>query len=316
MNFVQRKFARLLCVLICYGSLISSEYSSKNNQRITFEHNGYVRSLLLHEPENHANRPGLPLLMVLHGGGGTSRGMIRLTKGRFNEIADEEGIWVVYPQGFRKHWNDQRTDPISFAHEENVDDVGFISEIIRRMIEKYTIDPNRVFVTGISNGGFMSFRLGMELSHKIKAIAPVTATIPVEGVSAVESMKGVNLMLMNGTEDPLVLYEGGFIKIFRRKRGEIVSTNETIRLWKEQLNCTGDPVETLLPDDDPADDTRVRKIVYASCEEGTNVVLYRVEGGGHTWPGGRQYLGKWLIGKTSRDINACDEIWEFLKGLN
>jgi len=241
--------------------------------------------------------------------------MIRLTRGRFNEISDDEGIWVVYPQGIKKHWNDQRTDPISFAHEENVDDVGFISEIIGGMIEKYAIDSNRVFVTGISNGGFMSLRLGMELSEKIKAIAPVTASIPVEGVSAVQSVRGISLLLMNGTDDPLVPYYGGTIKVLRRKRGESISTDETIRLWREQLQCEGDPVENLLPDTDPKDGTRVHRTSYPSCYNGTKVILYRVEGGGHTWPGGRQYFGKWLIGKTSRDINACDVIWNFFKGL-
>ncbi|MCK5419527.1 MAG: hypothetical protein KAI93_13490, partial [Desulfobacterales bacterium] len=176
------------------------------------------------------------------------------------------------------------------------------------------IDSKRIFVTGISNGGLMAFRLGCSLPDKIRAIAPVTAQIP----SAIESLcrfdSGVSLVVFNGTEDPLVPYNGGQITVFRRERGAVLSTDETIRIWRKKNRCTSEARATQLTDI-AADGTRVTKIEYTQCAAESKVVLYRIDGGGHAWPDGRQYLPVRLVGRTSRDINACDEIWEFFRSL-
>ena len=160
----------------------------------------------------------------------------------------------------------------------------------------------------------MAFRLGCSLPDKIRAIAPVTAQIP----SAIESLcrfdSGVSLVVFNGTEDPLVPYNGGQITVFRRERGAVLSTDETIRIWRKKNRCTSEARATQLTDI-AADGTRVTKIEYTQCAAESKVVLYRIDGGGHAWPDGRQYLPVGLVGRTSRDINACDEIWEFFRSL-
>ena len=281
----------------------------------TLRHAGLERRYILHQPLPAAAHTDLrPLLLVLHGGGGTNSNMLRLTEARFNELADRDRFFVVYPQGIDKSWNDGRPDKISGAHRKGIDDVGFIKALIKDLANRYPIDTERIFVTGISNGGLMSFHLGCRLPDILRAIAPVTAQIPAGIAPFCRSESAVSLAVFNGTEDPLVPYDGGQITVFRRQRGEVLSTDETIRIWRQKNHCRPKAVITQLPD--IADDgTRVTKIEYIGCLNESKVALYRIDGGGHTWPGGRQYLPVRWVGRTSRDINGCDEIWTFFKSL-
>jgi polyhydroxybutyrate depolymerase len=282
----------------------------------TFRHSGLERRYILYQPSfKTAHLSARPLLLVLHGGGGTNRGMLRLTNRRFNELADRDGFFVVYPQGIDNSWNDGRPDKISGAHRKGIDDVGFLRALIEDLIARYPIDAKRIYVTGISNGGLMSFRLGCSLPDTIRAIAPVTAQIPAAIVPDCRSESAVSLAVFNGTEDPLVPYKGGQITVLGRQRGAVLSTDETIRIWRCKNRCNPEAVISELSD--VADDgTRVTEIEYSQCKNESKVVLYRIKGGGHTWPDGRQYLPVRRIGRTTRDINGCDEIWQFFRNLD
>jgi polyhydroxybutyrate depolymerase len=241
--------------------------------------------------------------------------MLKLTGKKFNFLADERGFIAAYPEGIGGHWNDFRNDPIDYSHREKVDDTGFISALIEKLAAEYPVDAQKVFVTGIFNGGFMSFRLVCELSEKIKGIAAVSATHPIDAEGRCRPARSVNIMIINGTDDPLVPYNGGFVEILGRRRGRIMSTDDTLRFWVGADKCAGEPVIEDLPDNNANDGTRVRKISYPSCTGNARVILYSVLGGGHTWPGGIQYLPKRLIGITSRQINACDVIWDFFGSI-
>ena len=275
------------------------------------EHNGYSRYFLVHLPDNHKEDRELPLVIALHGGGGRAKAMLRLTLGRFNELADEHGFIVVYPQGLKRSWNDDRTDPISFAHENNIDDTGFMEKIIDRMIEENHADPSNVFVTGISNGGFMSLRISRELAHRIKAIAPVTASVPLEAKQVYLDAPPINIIIINGVNDPFVPFGGGYLSAFNKDRGEILSTDETVDVFLKRNGCIDSVDIEELEDIAPEDRTRVVRYDYSNCDSSKRVVMLKVECGGHTWPGGWQYLREGVVGKTSRDINACEEIWSF-----
>ena len=120
-------------------------------------------------------------------------------------------------------------------------------------------------------------------------------------------------MVVNGTDDPLFPYQGGTITHFGTERGEVISTEATVSHWLEKNGCPSHSEKQVLPDTSRRDETTVTKYIYSECESGTNVMLYRIEGGGHTWPGGRQYLRESRIGKTSHDINGCEEIWDFFE---
>ena len=301
-------------VLISGLSFLSCAHAIRPAGR-SFSHDGLQREYLFYSPSLKPAHSGKrPLLLVLHGGGGTHRAMLRLTQKRFNELADRDGFFVVYPQGIAKSWNDGRPDEISDAHRKGIDDVGFLRALIEHLTAQYLIDSARIFVTGISNGGLMSFRLGCSLPDKIRGIAPVTAQIPSAIEPLCRSESAVSLAVFNGTEDPLVPYSGGQITVLRKQRGKVLSTDETIRIWRKKNRCTSEAMTTQLPDI-VADGTRVTKIEYSRCDNESKVVLYRIEGGGHTWPDGRQYLPVRWIGRTTRDINGCDEIWEFFRSL-
>jgi polyhydroxybutyrate depolymerase len=271
---------------------------------------GLQRTYNVHVGSSYDKTRPTPLLIVLHGGGGTGQGMVKLTG--FNAVADRESLIIVYPDGFEKHWNDGRGVQWQ-AQIENVDDVGFISALIDHLSDELNIDAKRVYVTGISNGGMMSHRLGCELSQKITAIAPVASNIPVNMASIWAPSRPVSVLIINGTEDPLVPWAGGEIRLGRNTFGIVLSVSDTVKFWVGKDQCSPSPTITQLSDKDPSDGTTVRKEVYGGCENGAEVVLYAVEGGGHTWPGGLQYLPESIIGRTSRDFDASEVIWQFFK---
>jgi polyhydroxybutyrate depolymerase len=123
----------------------------------------------------------------------------------------------------------------------------------------------------------------------------------------------VSVLIVNGTDDPLVPWEGGDIHLGRTKLGEVLSVADTVKFWVGKDQCASSPVITQLRDKDPADGTKVRKESYGGCQDGAEVVLYAIEGGGHTWPGGPQYLPESIIGRTSREFDASEVIWQFFK---
>lgn len=271
---------------------------------------GLERTYSVHISSSCDQSRPTPLVIVLHGGGGTGKGMVKLTG--FNALADRENFIIVYPDGFEKHWNDGRGVQWQ-AQVENVDDVGFISALIDQLSDELNIDASRIYVTGISNGGMMSHRLGCELSQKIAAISPVASNIPVSMAPVWSPSRPMPVLIINGTDDPLERWEGGEIRLWRNTYGVVLSVADTVKFWVEKDQCSSSPVITQLPDKDPADGTKVRKEVYGGCQDGAEVVLYAIEGGGHTWPGGLQYLPEFVIGKTSREFNASEVIWQFFK---
>ncbi len=279
--------------------------------RYYLEHQGRERTFLLYEPRGMDRQNPRPVLFCLHGGGGTDRGMISLTEGGFNRIADRDTVLVVYPQGVDRGWNDGREGDHSTAARENIDDVDFFRTLIRELQKMYPVDPEQVYACGISNGGFMCGRLACELPGLFRGLALVTATLGRSFAASCRPPEGVDILLINGTDDPLVPWEGGQVKVLGQERGEVLSTAEMIGLWVRNDACDTVPRLEELPDKDPDDGTRVIRHSYFPAREGARVALLEVRGGGHTWPGGRQYLGERLVGKTSRDISACEEIWRF-----
>jgi len=246
------------------------------------------------------------LLLVFHGGGATGRGIPKLT--HFNEIADRERFIVVYPDGFRRHWRDGRA--MIPDEEEGVDDVGFVSALVHKMISNYKIPMHRVYAAGISNGGFFSQRLAVEIPEQIRGIATVAATMPVS-LSSVQSLKKpIPIMLIQGTDDPLVPYEGG--NVGAGVKGPMLSARNSAAKWAQLNGCSSHPEITRLPNRID-DTTRIRMEKYGSCKENAEVIMFIVEGGGHTWPGGWQYFPERIIGKTTANMDASEEIMTFFK---
>jgi len=304
-------FIKVLAVI----NLISFPALAGSDQRASIIHNNLKRTYNIYIPSFFDKSEQLPLVIALHGRGANGVSMILLTRKGFNKLADKDGFIMVYPDGIELNWNDGRMDEEANdrAHRENIDDVGFISALIDSMIKDYNINPRRVYITGISNGAIMSYRLACELSHKITAIAPVDGNIPYLLFPQCSPSRPVSVLAINNLNDPLVPFEGGEIYgQFRRiKLGKVLSVKESIEFWVRQNMCSFTPVVDEEPDRDPRDGTRVTREQYINDNDGTEVILYAIDGGGHTWPGGFQYLPAWIIGKTCKDFDANEVIWAF-----
>src|SRR5215831_7972901 len=144
------------------------------------------------------------LILVLHGGGGSGSAMEAMTQGQFNRIADKYGVIVVYPDGQGRSWNDGRSDLQAKAARADIDDVAFLRKVVKDVGEKNSIDPKRIYATGISNGGLMSFRLACDASDWIAAVAPVAANLSAELAAECRPMRVMPVAIFNGTDDPIM----------------------------------------------------------------------------------------------------------------
>lgn len=305
----------LIAAVLCVSpALRPSDGAPLPRQRTvdeTLTHQERQRTYRLILPKGFDETKPAPLVLALHGGGGVATSFDRSTNGQFAREADRRGWVVAFPQGVAKGWNDGR--PLQSrrdAQRKGVDDVAFLSALIDHLHKTRGIDRSRVYATGISNGGFMSFRLGLELSDKVAAIAPVTANFA-EVHDGKRPRLPVGLLVINGTKDPLVPYAGGQIKVLGKPRGAIYSTDETMRRWAAFNGCAKSPTKTPMRNKVKLDGARPWRHTWATCATKAEVQLIRVQGGGHTWPGGTQYLPKIVIGTTCRDFDAVPEIFTF-----
>jgi polyhydroxybutyrate depolymerase len=267
-----------------------------------------VRTYAAHVPATDDASDARPLVIVFHGGRGTGDGIRRVTG--FDGIADANGFVVAYPDGFSNSWNDGRgsTD----AANAGVDDVAFVTALIDDLATRTPIDERRVYVTGLSNGGMMSMRLACELSSRIAAAAPVGANMPAGLTAACAPTRAVPVMLVHGDADPLLPRAGGLAPF--DDGGVLLSTVESMAFWNDVGGCPQEPSSTDTVDivDDGTTIVRER---WTGCRDVAENRFYDVVGGGHTWPGGLQYLPEARIGRTSADLDAGQEMWDFFESL-
>jgi polyhydroxybutyrate depolymerase len=277
----------------------------------TLQHDGVERTYHVYLPSNFEDATPTPMVFALHGGGGTGGNFESVVSDEtLTEAAESRGMILIMPDGIDKRWNDGRTE--HFGNDKMYDDLGFISALIDKMIQDYGVDPERVYSTGISNGGLMSVRLALDLSDKIAAVVPVTAQIS-KAVESIIPEFPTSIMIINGTDDPLVPYEGGCIEITVSNgcRGEVLSTQESIDKFIGYNQCSNTATTEPIIDDVSNDGTSVEITSYDNCEQGTEVILVKIIGGGHTWPSGTQYLPVGIVGRVSKEINASELILDF-----
>lgn len=262
------------------------------------------RSYRLHIPEQYDPAVQTPVVVAFHGSAMNGKMMANFSG--LSAKADQEGFIVVYPNGTgpRDPFLVFNAGEERFPSIERPNDVKFVAALLDDLATRVKVDAKRVYATGMSNGGMLCYKLAAELPGRFAAIAPVAGTMAIEMPA---HPRPIPIIHFHGTADAIVTYEGpndSTAETFKFK-----AVDETVRAWAAVDGCPARPQVFDMPDRS-ADDTSVRRYTYGPGKDGTEVVLYRIEGGGHTWPGSNTFF-KGILGKSTHDIDANELIWEF-----
>lgn len=248
------------------------------------------RRVRVHVPASYDPARGTAVVINLHGYAGDGQEQARISK--MNARADAAGFVAVYPDGHHlpRGWNGGVC--CGSAASSGTDDTAWISGVIDALGDELCVDPDRVYATGLSNGGFMAHRLGCELADRIAAIGAVAGVV---GISTCNPSRPVPVFHVHGTSDGVIPYGGGGVN-----GNEAVAT--TIERWRTRNGCTGAGTTTYGQGDATC-------VTYDGCTAGADVTLCTIDGGGHQWPGGES-IGV-FSGKLSDDLDATGAMWEF-----
>lgn len=299
-----RKLFLALCSQVAAlnaGAALAAGASTEH--RITLMHEQRQRSALVYVPSNYDASVPAPLLLVFHGGGGNADGAQRMAQ--LTPLADKHRFIVVYPNGsgvLRDRlltWNTWNC--CGYALTQQVDDVGFVRDLIALLKGRYPIDSSRIFATGISNGGMMAHKLGCELSEQIAAIAPIAGALNTDACAPGEP---VSVVIFHGTDDQYVLFQGG--KNTKRFPGADPRVDKSVAhafsTWSTLNKCSLS---------NPSQQGSVRRTVCSNGTRGAEVVLFAIEGQGHSWPGGRPGLRNGNVDPPSQEISASEVMIDF-----
>lgn len=265
----------------------------------TIEVGGVRRSYLLHRPSAPPPGQALPLVLVFHAAGGRGGGIARHTG--FGALAEREGFVVVFPDAVAGRWNDGR-------RVEGPDDVAFVRALVDSLERELVLDSSRYYAAGISNGAMFAHRLACDLPGVLAAIAPVAGALPVAVSRRCLAPAPISVVAFQGTADRSVPYDGGATS--SRAGAEVLSAEGSVAFWAQAGGCDGGPADTVTVDR-VSDGTRLRRRMYTACPRDREMVLYTIEGGGHTWPGGPPVSPR--VGRVTREIDATRAIWEFFR---
>ncbi|MCE9548731.1 MAG: dienelactone hydrolase family protein, partial [Planctomycetia bacterium] len=269
---------------------------------------GMERSYLVHAPPGYDGKQPTPVVLAFHGGGSNPEQMARFSG--LSDKADTAGFLAVYPAGTGRlpaALTFNGGNCCGFAQRQQIDDVAFVAAVLDDLATAAKVDPKRVYATGMSNGGILCYRLASELAPRLAAIAPVSGTM---GTETCTPSQPVPVLHFHGADDELVPLAGG-----RGKRSltqtNFYSVEHSIQAWVAVNGCNKKPVEEKLPDRSPGDGTHVTRTTYGGGRDGSEVVLYTIAGGGHTWPGRNPKLA--FLGRSTTQISANDLMWEFFQ---
>ncbi len=258
---IQRTIIALSAVLLCAAALAIGQAQRRTVGTApgSIEVDGLERTYLLHLPPGYGRSRKTPLVLVLHGAIQSPASIERMSG--MSALSDQEKFLVAYPSGTGRlsnvpTWNAGTCCGYALAHQ--VDDVAFLRALIDKLERDYPVDPQRVYVTGISNGAMMSYRLACELANKIAAIAPVEGALNVD----CRPTHPVSAIIFHGTADRLVPFD---------------AAPDAAAFWVKQDGCASDPARDQTPE--------VHTAIYSGCRNGAGVALYAIQGGRHIWPG-------------------------------
>jgi len=293
--------------------------AAANLQTVTLMVDGIERRALVHLPADYDGKVARPLVLMFHGNGGTAESVVKETG--WVAKSDASSFIVVFPEATRPDmtqpprfgrnnpaWNDGSGR--FHAGDNNIADVAFIAELLDHLEAKFVVDKRRVFATGFSNGASMTFRVGLELSDRIAAIAPVSGAL---WIAEPKIARPVSLLYITGTADPLNPMQGGAPRMASGSRFNGVPekakppVREIVQAWVKLLGCKEEAkafASTI---------EGVTTVVHTGGRDGTEVIFTTIEGHGHIWPGGKSPLPAFILGKATSRLNANDAIWDFFQ---
>lgn len=280
-------------LLILLSGLLLNGLWAQQTISDTIVHDNLDRSYILYVPASYT--PGVAAPLVLNFHGYTSNDMQQMIYGDFRPIADTAGFLLVHPMGTldtqgNTYWNS--------GWGGTVDDIGFTAALIDSISAQYSVNANRIYSTGMSNGGFMSYTLACELSDRIAAIASVTGTMNANQSVSCNPQHPMPVMEIHGTNDNVVPYNG--------IPNVMESIDNVLEYWVNFNSCDTTPIESVVPNTSITDNCTATHFRYSNGTNGVEVEHYRIVNGAHTWPG-----ASLTIGITNQDINASKKIWEF-----
>lgn len=265
--------------------------SSVSGQTIngSMEHDGVEREYILHLPAAYDETVSYPFVYNLHGY--TSNATEQQFYSAMDITADQNGFIVCYPEGLQNSWN------VGFPFGSEADDVGFLLSLVDSLSAEYNINQDRLYSCGMSNGGYMSYKLACEAGDRFAAIASVTGSIVPSQLSECTPIRPFPIMQIHGTADLVVPYNGTpFIA---------APIEEVLDFWIAENEC-GVADTIVVEDINTTDNSTALRIEYNTCLEGTEVLFYKIDNGAHTWPDATINTGT-----TNRDFNGSQEVWNF-----
>ena len=267
--------------------LISSQQTINGN----ILHDNINRSYILYVPASYNSNNPVPLVFCFHGYTSNSNANFAYTN--FKSIADTAGFIVVHPQGTLDNTGSAHWNVGGWTLGSSIDDVGFTLALLDTISSNYNINADRVYSTGMSNGGYMSFLLACQLSDRFAAVASVTGAMTPQTYNSCSPVHPTPVLQIHGTADATVPYNGD--------PTWSLSINNILQYWLGFNNCSPSPITNVVPNINTTDGSTVEHIIYSGGDNGVNVEHFKVLGGGHDWP------GVW----GNQDINASIEVWDF-----
>jgi polyhydroxybutyrate depolymerase len=306
-----------LVVLLALLQTAPAPSLKPGNHNLSLHFGDRTRRFIVHMPPQAREARPLPLVLSFHGGGGTARGQQDYSGA--DAVADREGFIVVYPEGTgvlprRLHtWN--AGSCCGYARDHHVDDVGFIRALLDDLARRTPIEQHRIYATGLSNGGMMSYRLAAELGDRIAAIAPIAGGMVVDSI---RSPRPVPIMHIHSIDDPRAHYGGGLGPPFPFTNVRVVQPvmDSVIARWVRFDHCptspaVGDTVHGR--PGSPSRDHAATPIRYGPCADGTEFVLWKLTGAGHVWPGAGVQSWQKYVGPATDVIGADTLMWRFFQ---
>jgi polyhydroxybutyrate depolymerase len=294
----------ILCVLSVTQFLFAQNSKTPGLHTETVKFDGLDRKYIYYIPQGYEKKSKLPIVFFLHGAGASAQIGVDVLGPQYHARAERDQAIVVYPDATSKRWNDKLggTNPLT----DSINDVGYLTSLIDMFIKDFKGDPARVYFSGSSNGGMMTYRLSVDIPEKITAIAPFVSTISKEVVDQFPNSKPMPIIITSGTADSVIKWGGGNIRVTRTPY--ILSADDNVAYFVKRNGANPKAKITTLPDIEPGDNSTVEIQTYKGKYD---VILYKIINGGHTHPTLRE-PGKPLVPGRNMDYNSFERVWDFL----